>query len=248
MRERERERESITKVSRPLTFLQIFKYISLCDNTDKMILWYNEKYSVCSLCNRVNLFSPQNNSKYNHWKLNPCQQKWVNPLGKFVNNNIHHVNCQYFMWLTSLSRTVFTLLGMDFTRASQIATVMLFHSSMTTLRNWQIFENLCTSTFRLRIPQRCSIGFKSGDMLGQSITFTLSLFSKAMVVLEVCLGSFSCWNTALLPSFWREGIILCCSISQYMLDFMFPSMKYNAPKPAALSSVRPWHSQHHAWL
>ncbi len=35
---------------------------------------------------------------------------------------------------------------------------------------------------------RFSIGFRSGDMLGQSITFTLSFFSKAVVVimLEYC--------------------------------------------------------------
>ena len=138
------------------------------------------------------------------------------------------------LWPPSLSRTAFTLLSMEFTRASQVATGMLFHSSMMTLQSWQIFETLHTSTFHLRIPQRCSIGFKSGDMLGQSITFTLSLFSKAMVVLEVCLGSLSCWNTSLLPSFWREGIILCSSISQYLLEFMFPSMKYNSPTPAAL--------------
>ena len=138
------------------------------------------------------------------------------------------------MWPPSLSRPAFTLLGMEFTRASRVAIGMLFHSSMTTSRSWQIFETLPTSTFHLRIPQRCSIGFKSGDMFVQSITFTLSLFSKAMVVLEVCLGSLSCWNTALLPSFWREGIMLCYSISQYMLEFMFSSMKYNSPTPAAL--------------
>ena len=138
------------------------------------------------------------------------------------------------MWPPSLSRTAFTLLGMEFTRASLVATGMLFHSYMTTSQSCQIFETLHTSTFRLRIPQRCSIGFKSGDMLGQFITFTLSLFSKATVVLEVCLGSLSCWNTALRPSFWREGIMLCCSISQYMLEFIFPSIKYNSPTLAAL--------------
>ena len=132
------------------------------------------------------------------------------------------------MWPPSLSRTAFTLLCMEFTRASQVATGMLFHSSMSTSRSWQIYEYLPTSTFRLRIAQRCSIGFKSGDMLYSQ------LFGKAMVVLEVCLGSLSCWNTALLPSFWREGIILCCSISQSTLEFMFPSMKYNSPTPAAL--------------
>ena len=123
---------------------------------------------------------------------------------------------------------------MEFTRASQVATGMLFHSSKTTSQSWRIFEILRTSTFRLMIPQRCSMGFKSGDMLGQSITFTFCLFSKATVILEVCLGSLSCWNTALLPSFWREGIMLCCSISQCMLEFMFPSMKCNSPTPAAL--------------
>ena len=35
--------QCITKVSTPLTFLQIFKYISSQDNTDKMTLWHNEK-------------------------------------------------------------------------------------------------------------------------------------------------------------------------------------------------------------
>ena len=146
-----------------------------------------------------------------------------------------HTPCQLSIFCVAIiiSGTAFTLLGMEFTRASQIATGMLFHS-MTTSRIWRVFETLNTSNFRLRIPQRYSIGFMSGDTLGQSITFTLSLFSKAMVVLEVCLGSLSCWNTALRPSFWRKGIMLCCSISQYMLEFMFPSMKCNSPTPAAL--------------
>ncbi len=48
------------------------------------------------------------------------------------------------------------------------------------------------------------------------ITFTLTFFSKAVVVLDVCLWSLSCWNTALRPSLQREGIMLCFSISQYM--------------------------------
>ena len=123
---------------------------------------------------------------------------------------------------------------MEFTRASQVAIGMPFHSSMTTSRSRWIFETMLTSTFQLMIPQRFSIGFKSGDMLGQSITVTPSLFSKAEVILEMCLGSLSCWNTALRPSFWREGIILCCSISQYMLEFMFTSMKCNSQTPATL--------------
>ncbi len=66
------------------------------------------------------------------------------------------------------------------------------------------------------------------------ITFTLSFFSKAVVVLEVCLGSLSCWNTALRPNLWREGIMICFSMSQYMLAFMVRSMNCNFPVPAAL--------------
>ena len=52
-----------------------------------------------------------------------------------------------------------------------------------------MLETLRSSTFRLRMPNRCSVGLRSGDMLGQSITFTLSFFSKAVVVFEVCLRS-----------------------------------------------------------
>ncbi len=66
------------------------------------------------------------------------------------------------------------------------------------------------------------------------ITFTLSFFSKAVIVLEVCLGSLSCWNTPLWPSLRREGIMLCFSMSQYMLAFMVPSMNCSSPVPTAL--------------
>uniref|UniRef100_A0A672M8H2 [histone H3]-lysine(4) N-methyltransferase n=1 Tax=Sinocyclocheilus grahami TaxID=75366 RepID=A0A672M8H2_SINGR len=48
------------------------------------------------------------------------------------------------------------------------------------------------------------------------------------------LGSLSSWNTALRPSLQREGIMLCFSMSQYMLAFMVPSMKCSSPVPATL--------------
>ncbi len=84
------------------------------------------------------------------------------------------------------------------------------------------------------MPHRCSIRFRSGDMLGQSVTITLNFFSKAVVILEVRLWSLSCWNTALRPSLWREGIMLCFSMSQYMLAFMVPSMNCSSTMPAVL--------------
>ncbi len=96
--------------------------------------------------------------------------------------------CQYFVWPPLFSCTALTLFGMEFTRASQVFTGVLFHSSMMTSRSWWMLETLHSSTFRLRMPHRCLIEFRSGDMLGQSITFTLSFFSKAVVVimLEYC--------------------------------------------------------------
>ncbi len=118
---------------------------------------------------------------------------------------------QYFVWPPLFSSTALTLLGIEFTRASQVATGVLFYFSMTTSRSWWMLETLCSSTFHLRMPHRCSIGFRSGDMLEQSITFTLSL-----------------------PSLQREGIVLCFSMSQYMLAFMVPSMNCSSTVPAAL--------------
>lgn len=67
-------------------------------------------------------------------------------------------------------------------------------------------------------------------MLGQSRPFTLSLLSKAVVISGVCLGSLSCLNTALQPSFRREEIMLYVS----MFIFMVSSMNCSSPVPAAL--------------
>ncbi len=95
---------------------------------------------------------------------------------------------QYFVWPPLFSSTALTLLGMEFTRSSQVVTGVLFHSFVTTSWSWWMFETLLSSIFRLRMLYRCSKVFRSGDMFGQSITFTLSFFSKAVVVimLEYC--------------------------------------------------------------
>ncbi len=137
--------------------------------------------------------------------------------------------CQYFVWPPLFSSTAWTLLGMEFTRASQVASGVLFHSSMMASRSWWMLEILRSSTFRLRMPHRYSIGFKSGDRLGlyhQAITFTLSFLATQW--------SLSCWNTALQPSLQREGIMLCFRMSQYMLAFMVSSMNCSSPVLTAL--------------
>ncbi len=62
--------------------------------------------------------------------------------------------CQYFVRSPLFSSAALTLLGMEFTRASQVATRVLFHSSMTTSRSWWMLETLHSSTFCLRMPHR----------------------------------------------------------------------------------------------
>ncbi len=71
-------------------------------------------------------------------------------------------------------------------------------------------------------------------------TLTLCFFCKAVVVLEMCLGSLSCWNTALRPSLRREGIMLCFSMSQYMLALMVHSMNCSSPVPVFCRFVLPY--------
>ncbi len=138
---------------------------------------------------------------------------------------------QYFVWPPLFSSTALTLLGMEFTRASQVTTAVLIYSSRTTSRSWWMLETLRSSTFCLRMPHRCSIRFRSGDMFDQS-----SLLPSASLARQ---WSLSCWNTALRPSLRREGILLCFSMSQYMLAFMVPSMNCISPVPAAnWSSLR----------
>ncbi len=58
-------------------------------------------------------------------------------------------------------------------------------------------------------------------------------FTRVSQVSTGVLFLLSCWNTALRPSLRREGIMLCFSMSQYMLVFMVPSMNCSSPVPAA---------------
>ncbi len=99
--------------------------------------------------------------------------------------------CQYFVGAPLLSSTALILLGMEFTRAAQVVAGILFHSSIMTSRSCWMLDTWCFSTFRLRMPHMCSIGFRSGDILSHSITFTFTFSSKAVVIL----GWLLCWKT-----------------------------------------------------
>ncbi len=85
--------------------------------------------------------------------------------------------CQYLVGAPLLSSTALILLGMKFTRAAQVVAGILFHSSIMTSRSCWMLDRWCFSTFRLRMPHMCSIGFRFGD------------------ILMVCLGWLLCWKT-----------------------------------------------------
>ncbi len=118
---------------------------------------------------------------------------------------------------------------MEFTRASQVATGVLFHSSMTTSRSWWMLETLRSSTFHLRMPHRCSIGVRSETCLASPSPLPSASLARQW--------SLSCWNTALRPSLRREGILLCFSMSQYMLAFTVPSMNCDRLTPPQLQPL-----------
>ncbi len=58
--------------------------------------------------------------------------------------------------------------------------------------SWWMLETLHSSTFRLRMPHRYSIGFRSGDMHGQSITFTLKNIQGYKKILWKSLRTSNC--------------------------------------------------------
>lgn len=91
----------------------------------------------------------------------------------------------------------------------------------TIIFSCSLLDGLCCSAFLFQIPQRCSIGSKSGDVLVQVIVLTF-LFLNTCVMLAVCFGWLSCWNLPPLPSYWRLGVILSASGLVYSLAFMVP--------------------------
>ncbi len=128
--------------------------------------------------------------------------------------------CQYFVWPPLFSSTTLTFLGIEFTRASQVATGVLFHSSMMTSQSWWMLETLCSSTFRLRMPHRLPL--PSASLARQWSSWRCDWGRYHVGVLPCS------------PVSEGRGSCFCFSMSQYMLAFMVPSMNCSSPVPAAI--------------
>ena len=101
----------------------------------------------------------------------------------------------------------------------------------------------------LENPQRCSIRFKTADRLGQSITFTLSLFGKAVVVLEVCLGVIVMLEHCLVyPVSGGRGSWSAAIFHSTCWSSCFSQWNITLQHLQHSCSLRQWHSHHHAWL
>ena len=109
---------------------------------------------------------------------------------------------------------------------------MFCHLWETVIFSCSFLVVVCCSTLIFKILQRCSVGFRRHTWPGHSLHFFF-FFTNCCVILAVCVGSLSCWNLPLLPSFWSLGVILSAS-------FMVPSVNVISPTPFAL--MQPYHT------
>ncbi len=131
------------------------------------------------------------------------------------------LKCQYFVGAPLLSSTALILLGMEFTRAAQVVAGILFHSSIMASRSCWMLDTWCFSTFCLRMPHVLS--------RVQVWRHTWPLHHIHLQQQGSChLGGVFGVVVMLENSFWREGIIFCFRMSQYMLESMFPSMNHSS--------------------
>ncbi len=129
--------------------------------------------------------------------------------------------CQYFVWPPLFSSTALIFLGMEFTRASQVATGVLFHSSMKTSQSWWMLETLCSSTFRLRMPHILPL-------------------PSAYLARQWSL----CWNTALWPSLRKGGdhallqyVTVHAGIHDSLNELLLPGSTHAAPDHDILTTM-----------
>ncbi len=118
---------------------------------------------MCRLDRSTNLLSSKLNSTYNHY----CPNNWQ----KNEYTLSEHVK-------TVSKVSIFSRGTIVIQHCLNPPAGILFHSSIMTSRSCWMLDTRCFSTFRLRMPHMCAIGFRSVDILGHSITFILC--SKAV--------------------------------------------------------------------
>ncbi len=87
--------------------------------------------------------------------------------------------------------------------------------SLTAAFSSSVFFGLLFLIFLLKILHRFSLGFRSGEFAGQSITPTPWSLNQLLVFLAVWAGAKSCWKmkSASLKSWSAEGSMKCSKMS-----------------------------------
>ncbi len=156
--------------------------------------------------------------------------------------------CQYFVGAPLLSSTALILLGMEFTRAAQVVAGILFYSSIMASWSCWMLDTWCFSTFCLRMPHMCSVGFRSRHtwplhhlhlQLHQQGSCRLGGVFGVVIFLENCRstqflkGGASCSASECHSTYWNPCFPQWSAAPQYQQHSCSP---------------RPWCYHHHAWL
>ena len=111
-------------------------------------------------------------------------------------------------------------------RPSQTCGYIFLHSSMQISFNLARFLGFLWWTCFFNVPQRFSIGLRSGDLLGHWRTLVFFLVNRFDFKLAVSFGSLTCWNVSFrLPP--------CIKIWWCMAPSIFPSTLWSAPLSCA---------------
>ncbi len=134
--------------------------------------------------------------------------------------------CQYFVGASLLSSTALILLGMEFTRIHQSCTgccwdpLPLLHNDITELQDVRHMVLLHLPLEDApHVLNRVHVWRHTWPLHQQGSCHLGGVFG-VVVMLE--------------NSFWRDGIIFCFRMSQYMLESMFPSMNRSSPVPSVV--------------
>ncbi len=138
--------------------------------------------------------------------------------------------CQYFVGAPLLSSTALILLGMEFTRAAHVVAgipLPLLHNDITELLDVR-------HMVRLHLPLEDAPHVLNRVQVWRH-TWPLHHHHLQLHQQGSChLGGVFGVVVMFENSFWREGIIFCFRMSQYMLESMFPSMNRSSPVPAVV--------------
>ena len=92
-----------------------------------------------------------------------------------------------------------------------------------------------------KIPHKFSIGFKSGDLVGQSKTSIFFILNQYFMSLDVCIAVLSCWKMALLVSRrFINGKRHFSNTLIYQTEFCFSSITTKSAFPDAEKLPKPW--------